>query len=158
MSETYSDTHCATQWCNSYPGPFGNLKLVHCGNKFYFGTLWKFKYINNFANLHAILQQCFPDCIAIYCSTLALRCFPATRYVSVKGLILFKNRNKRSKGSLAVNISIFFPNLHYVQGRRKQMVFFGGGAGNSGNLGGSGGMHPQIILKSRTPEIRFPAS
>ena len=34
----------------------------------------------------------------------------------------------------------------------------GGGAGNSGNLGRSGGMHPQIILKSRTPEIRFPAS
>ena len=34
----------------------------------------------------------------------------------------------------------------------------GGGAGNSGNLGGSGGMHPQIILKSRTPEIRFPES
>ena len=34
----------------------------------------------------------------------------------------------------------------------------GGGAGNSGNLRGSGGMHPQIILKSRTPEIRFPAS
>ena len=33
-----------------------------------------------------------------------------------------------------------------------------GGAGSSGNLGGSGGMHPQIILKSRTPEIRFPAS
>ena len=33
-----------------------------------------------------------------------------------------------------------------------------GGAGNSGNLEGSGGMHPQIILKSRTPEIRFPAS
>ena len=32
------------------------------------------------------------------------------------------------------------------------------GAGNSGNLGRSGGMHPQIILKSRTPEIRFPAS
>ena len=23
---------------------------------------------------------------------------------------------------------------------------------------GSGGMHPEIILKSRTPEIRFPAS
>ena len=34
----------------------------------------------------------------------------------------------------------------------------GGGAGNSGNLEGSGGMHPQIILKSRTPKIRFPAS
>ena len=33
-----------------------------------------------------------------------------------------------------------------------------GGAGNSGNLGGSGSMHPQIVLKSRTPEIRFPAS
>ena len=38
-----------------------------------------------------------------------------------------------------------------------------GGTGNSGNLGGSGGMHPQIfktprILESRTPEIRFPAS
>ena len=33
-----------------------------------------------------------------------------------------------------------------------------GGAGNSENLGGPGGMHPQIILKSRTPEIRFPAS
>ena len=32
------------------------------------------------------------------------------------------------------------------------------GDDNSGNLGGSGGMHPQIILKSRTPEIRFPAS
>ena len=31
------------------------------------------------------------------------------------------------------------------------------GAGNSRNLGGSGGRHPQIILKSRTPEIRFPA-
>ena len=34
----------------------------------------------------------------------------------------------------------------------------GEGAGNSGNLGGSGGMHPQIILKSRIPEIRFTAS
>ena len=34
----------------------------------------------------------------------------------------------------------------------------GGGAGNSGNLGRSRGMDPQIILKSRTPEIRFPAS
>ena len=33
----------------------------------------------------------------------------------------------------------------------------GRGAGNSGNLGGSGGMHPQISLKSRTPEIRFSA-
>ena len=33
-----------------------------------------------------------------------------------------------------------------------------GGAGDSGNLGGSRGMHPQIILKPRTPEIRFPAS
>ena len=32
-----------------------------------------------------------------------------------------------------------------------------GGAGNCGNPGGSGGMHPQKILKSRT-EIRFPAS
>ena len=27
-----------------------------------------------------------------------------------------------------------------------------------GGGGGMGGMHPQIILKSRTPEIRFPAS
>ena len=45
---------------------------------------------------------------------------------------------------------------HFNQGRRKQMDI--GGAGNSENLGGSGGMHPQIILKSRTPEIRFPAS
>ena len=35
------------------------------------------------------------------------------------------------------------------QGRRKQMDI-GGGAGNSENLGESGGMHPQIILKSRT--------
>ena len=34
----------------------------------------------------------------------------------------------------------------------------GGGAGNNENLGGPGGMHPQVILKSRTPEIRFPAS
>ena len=33
----------------------------------------------------------------------------------------------------------------------------GGGSGNSRNLGGSGGRHPQIILKSRTPEIQFPA-
>ena len=33
-----------------------------------------------------------------------------------------------------------------------------GGAGNSANLVGSGGMHTQIILKSRTPEIRFLAS
>ena len=32
-----------------------------------------------------------------------------------------------------------------------------GGAGNSRNLMGSGGRHPQIILKSRTSEIRFPA-
>ena len=31
----------------------------------------------------------------------------------------------------------------------------GGGAGKSVNLGGSGGMHPQIILKFRTPEIQF---
>ena len=31
------------------------------------------------------------------------------------------------------------------------------GAGNSRNLGGSGGRQPQIILKSRTPEIQFPA-
>ena len=43
-----------------------------------------------------------------------------------------------------------------MQGRRKQMDI--GGAGNSENLGGPGGLHPQIILKSRTPEIRFPAS
>ena len=41
------------------------------------------------------------------------------------------------------------------QGRRKQMDI--GGADNSRNLGGLWGMHPQIILKSRTPEIRFPA-
>ena len=41
------------------------------------------------------------------------------------------------------------------QGHRKQMDI--GGAGNSGNLGGSGRRHPQIILKYRTPEIRFPA-
>ena len=34
----------------------------------------------------------------------------------------------------------------------------GGGAGDSGNLGGFGSMQPQIILKSGTPEIRFPAS
>ena len=34
-----------------------------------------------------------------------------------------------------------------------------GGASNSGNLGGwVWGHAPQIILKSRTPEIRFPAS
>ena len=33
----------------------------------------------------------------------------------------------------------------------------GGGAGNSRNLRGSGGIHPQIISKSRTSEIRFPA-
>ena len=39
------------------------------------------------------------------------------------------------------------------QGRRTQMDI--GGAGKSVNLGGSGGMDPQIILKSRTPEIRF---
>ena len=44
-----------------------------------------------------------------------------------------------------------------VQGRRKQVDIGGGGAGNSRNLGGSGGRHTQIILKSRTPEIRFPA-
>ena len=36
-------------------------------------------------------------------------------------------------------------------------IWEGGGAGNSRNLGGSGGIHPQIILKSRTSEIRFPA-
>ena len=49
-----------------------------------------------------------------------------------------------------------------IQGRRKQMDIGGGGGGG---LAGwqqqkpreSGGMHPQIILKSRTPEIRFPA-
>ena len=33
----------------------------------------------------------------------------------------------------------------------------GGGGCNSRNLGGSGGRHPQMILKSRTLEIRFPA-
>ena len=38
------------------------------------------------------------------------------------------------------------------------MVLGGGeGAGNSRNLGESGGRHPHIILKSRTPETRFPA-
>ena len=36
-------------------------------------------------------------------------------------------------------------------------ILGGRGGGNSRNLGGSGGRHPQIILKSRTPEIRFPA-
>ena len=55
------------------------------------------------------------------------------------------------KGSKVLHVSI-------KQGRRKQMDIGGGGAGNSGNLGGSGGIHHQIILKSRTPEIRFPAS
>ena len=49
-----------------------------------------------------------------------------------------------------------------LHGRRKQIDI--GGAGNSGNLEGSWGMHhrdcihPQIILKSRTPEIRIPVS
>ena len=33
----------------------------------------------------------------------------------------------------------------------------GGGAGNSRNLGGFRDRHPQIILKTRTSEIRFPA-
>ena len=41
------------------------------------------------------------------------------------------------------------------KGRQKQMDI--GGAGNNGNLGGFGGMDPQIILKLRTTEIRFPA-
>ena len=47
--------------------------------------------------------------------------------------------------------ALFRPSL----GHRKQMDTEV--AGNSRNLGGSGGMHPQKILKSRTPEIRFPA-
>ena len=46
---------------------------------------------------------------------------------------------------------LFYPS----QGHRKQMDIEG--AGNSRNLGASEGMHPQKILKSRTPEIRFPA-
>ena len=50
-----------------------------------------------------------------------------------------------------------FTVLFLYQGRRKQ-TDIGGGGDKSVNLGGSGGMHPQIILKSRTPEIRFSAS
>ena len=47
----------------------------------------------------------------------------------------------------------YFVQCHVILGaRRKQMDI--GGAGNSRNLGG---IHPQIILKSRTAEIRFPA-
>ena len=42
------------------------------------------------------------------------------------------------------------------QGRRKQMDI--GGGWQQWKPRGSGGMRPQIILKSRTPEIRFPAS
>ena len=48
------------------------------------------------------------------------------------------------------------PNIRLPLTRNvKQMDI--GGAGNSRNLRGSGGIHPQIILKSRTLKIRFPA-
>ena len=72
-----------------------------------------------------------------------------------------------SRKDLLASLSFFkegvtrlYISLETYQGRWTQMDIGGGGGGggNCGNLGGSGDMHPQIILKSRTPEIRFPAS
>ena len=60
-------------------------------------------------------------------------------------------------GKFRNSIQIFNNYEEDKQGRRKQMDIGGGGAGKSVNLGRSGGMQPEIILKSTTPKIRFPA-
>ena len=72
-----------------------------------------------------------------------------------KHLILEKEKLPEKKPADAIKHKKDGYRLFKAQGCRKQMDI-GGGAGKSVNLGGSGGMHPQIILKSRPPKYDFP--